>query len=234
MIDASERARLTARGCEPTEPEPSYHVVRKFLSQTQCEDLITGYTDDDAFRSRISMQRHQFGRGEYSYFRYPLPALVESARTRLYPLLVPWANRIASALNESISYPPTHGEFVAQCHRAGQTKPTALVLRYGVGDYNRLHRDLYGDTVFPIQGTVLLSDEADFDGGEFVLVENRPRQQSIATVVSLQRGDLVLFPVCDRPVPGVRRTLRATLRHGVSEVTRGSRWTLGLIFHDAA
>jgi hypothetical protein len=177
------------------------------------------------------MARHGFGRGEYKYFAYPLPGRVAQLRETLYPRLVPIANRWNERLRSEMRFPPTHGEFLKRCHDAGQTRPTPLLLRYGAGDYNCLHQDLYGEHVFPLQVAILLS--ADFTGGEFVLTEQRPRMQSRVTVVPLCQGDGVVFAVNHRPVEGARGPYRVTMRHGVSALRSGTRHTLGIIFHDA-
>ena len=180
------------------------------------------------------MSRHGFGRGEYRYFAYPLPRLIAALRSRLYPPLAAIANRWNEALRVETRYPAEHAAWLERCHRAGQTRPTPLMLRYGEGDYNRLHQDLYGEHVFPIQATILLSVPGrDFEGGEFVLTEQRPRMQSRAEVVPLGQGDAVLFPVHHRPVRGTRGFHRANLRHGVSRLRSGHRHALGIIFHDA-
>jgi hypothetical protein len=180
------------------------------------------------------MAQHGFGRGEYKYFAYPLPDVVAELRTALYPQLAAIANRWNEAMGTTVRYPDDHAAFLQRCHRAGQTRPTPLLLRYGAGDYNCLHQDVYGQHVFPLQVTVLLSVPGrDFSGGEFVLVEQRPRRQSRAEVVALGQGDGVIFPVRHRPVPGSRGTYRVTLRHGVSRVRAGQRHAAGIIFHDA-
>jgi hypothetical protein len=192
------------------------------------------YPDDAAFRSRVVMARHGFGRGEYKYFQYPLPGLVEELRTNLYPRLAPIANRWNEALRIDLRYPAKHAAFLERCHDAGQRRPTPLLLQYGEGDYNCLHQDLYGEHVFPIQVAVLLSEPgADFAGGDFVLTEQRPRMQSRVEVVPLRQGDAVAFAVHHRPMQGARGIYRVNLRHGVSRIRRGHRHTLGIIFHDA-
>jgi uncharacterized protein len=180
------------------------------------------------------MERHRFGRGEYKYFKYPLPATVASLRTVVYPQLVPIANRWNELLGIDARYPAQHAEYIERCHRDGQYKPTPLLLQYGTGDYNCLHQDLYGEHVFPLQLAILLSEpERDFTGGEFVLTEQRPRMQSRPMVVPLRQGDAVLFAVHHRPVQGAKSVYRVNLRHGVSRIRSGHRQTLGIIFHDA-
>ncbi len=210
-------------------------VIEKLLAPEVCRELIGLYARDDRFRSRVVMARHGFGRGEYKYFAYPLPRIVADLRKTLYPPLARIANRWNEALRLDVRYPATHAEYLERCHAAGQCKPTPLLLSYGEGDYNCLHQDLYGEHVFPLQLAVLLSQpEKDFDGGEFVLVEQRPRMQSRVEVMSLRQGDAVIFPVHHRPVQGARGVHRVNLRHGVSRVRSGKRRTLGIIFHDAA
>ena len=204
------------------------------LQPGQCVDLAELYARDEGFRSRIVMARHGFGRGEYRYFSYPLPQLVQSLRASLYPCLVPTANRWNELLRLEPRYPQEHAAFLAQCHAAGQRLPTPLLLRYGTGDYNCLHQDIYGEQVFPLQAAILLSEPGrDFEGGEFVMTEQRPRAQSRVEVLELHQGDLVLFAVRDRPVMGVRGSFRVKHRHGVSRLRSGQRHTLGIIFHDA-
>jgi hypothetical protein len=199
-----------------------------------CAALAAAYDDHAAFRSRVVMSRYGFGSGEYKYYAYPLPPAVHALRTAFYPRLVDLANRWNEALGVAARYPDSHEAFLARCHDAGQQRPTPLLLKYGSGDYNCLHQDLYGEHVFPLQVAVLLSQPGrDFGGGEFVLTEQRPRQQSRAEVVPLQQGDAVVFAVSHRPVSGARGSYRVTLRHGVSRVRSGKRFTLGLIFHDA-
>jgi hypothetical protein len=209
-------------------------VVNGLVAPEACTALAEGYDAEDTFRSRIVMARHGFGRGEYKYFAYPLPPLVRELRAALYPSLAAIANHWNAAMGIAMSYPDTLAEFLERCHRAGQTKPTPLVLRYAEGDYNCLHQDVYGEHLFPIQATVLLAEPGrDFTGGEFVLAEQRPRMQSRVEVVPLDRGDCVIFPVRHRPVRGSRGSYRVTMRHGVSRLRSGRRHTLGIIFHDA-
>jgi len=210
-------------------------VAERVLSVEQCRALTAMYAEEPRFRSRVIMSRHGFGRGEYKYFNYPLPPLVADLRTSLYPHLAAIANRWNAALGIDVRYPAAHARFLARCHAAGQTKPTPLMLRYGAGDYNCLHQDLYGEHVFPLQATILLSDpDRDFTGGEFVLTEQRPRMQSRAEVIPLAQGDAVVFAVNQRPVRGSRGVYRVRMRHGVSRIRSGRRLTIGLIFHDAA
>ena len=209
-------------------------LLPDLLSAGDCAALIAGYDDAARYRSRVVMERHGFGKGEYKYFSYPLPPLIADMRSALYRHLAPIANRWNAAMGLEVRYPGTHAEFVATCHQAGQSRPTPLILRYRAGDYNCLHQDLYGALAFPLQMAVLLSAPGgDFDGGQFVLTEQRPRQQSRPMVVPLQKGDAVLFAVHHRPVAGTRGPYRVNLRHGVSRVTRGERYTMGIIFHDA-
>ncbi len=212
----------------------AYAVMSAVLSPRECDSLVATYQANERFRSRIEMARHGFGSGEYKYFGYPLPEIVAGLRAALYPPLSGIANRWNETLGVELRYPDDHAAFLDRCHRAGQTKPTPLMLQYGAGDYNRLHQDLYGDHVFPLQVTFLLSTPGlDFSGGEFVLAEQRPRMQSRAEVVPLGQGDGVVFPVRHRPVRGTRGFHRVNLRHGVSRVRSGHRHTLGIIFHDA-
>ncbi len=215
--------------------ERGWATTAPLLTRAERKELIAAYDDDARFRSTVTMARHGFGRGEYRYFRYPLPSLVRSLREALYEQLAPIANRWREALRVGAPFPEQHRDYVAMCHAAGQTRPTPLLLRYGPGDYNCLHQDLYGALAFPLQAAFLLSDpDADFTGGEFVLTEQRPRMQSRAHVVPLAAGEAVIFAVNHRPVQGTRGTYRVTMRHGVSEVHSGRRLTLGVIFHDAA
>jgi hypothetical protein len=209
-------------------------TIERFLSADECRAIAVLYDDDSSFRSRIVMTRHGFGRGEYKYFRYPLPDIIADLRAALYPRLAPIANRWNESMRIEVRYPRQHAEFLERCHGAGQVRPTPLLLRYGAGDFNALHQDLYGEHVFPLQAAFLLCEpEKDFTGGELVLTEQRPRMQSRAAVVPFRRGDGVLFAVHHRPVQGTRGTYRVNLRHGVSEVRSGRRHTLGVIFHDA-
>ena len=215
--------------------ERGYATTAALLTSEQCRGLATLYEREEAFRSRVVMQRHGFGRGEYKYLRYPLPPIVESLRQAIYPQLVPIANRWREQLHEAGRFPPALGAFLKECHEAGQERPTPLLLKYETGDYNCLHQDLYGPLVFPLQLTVLLSaSEDDFIGGEFLLVEQRPRAQSRGEVVPLRQGEAVIFPVHHRPIQGIRGPYRVTMRHGVSRLRSGRRFTLGIIFHDAA
>jgi uncharacterized protein len=218
-------AEIDQHGCATTGP---------LLTAVECAALIGDYGSDDRFRSRIVMARHGFGRGEYKYFAYPLPETVSALRTALYRPLGEIANRWNETMGMQERYPAGHEAFLARCHAAGQTKPTPLLLQYGAGDYNCLHQDLYGEHVFPLQATFLLSQPgADFEGGEFVLTEQRPRMQSRVEVVPLAQGEAVIFPVHHRPMHGTRGTYRVNMRHGVSRVRSGRRYTLGVIFHDA-
>lgn len=211
-----------------------YAHLGRLLSASAIASLTELYRVPDAFRSRVVMQRHGFGLGEYQYFAYPLPKAVSSLRRELYRVLAPIANDWNDKLGLAPRYPPSHGGFIRLCREAGQTRPTPLILRYEEGDYNRLHQDLYGEIAFPIQVVILLSDPGDFDGGEFVLTEQRPRMQSRATVVPLEPGHGVAFAVNERPQRGSRGYYRVKHRHGVSVVRRGDRYTLGIIFHDAS
>jgi uncharacterized protein len=215
--------------------EAGWATVPGLLTVAECDEIVALYADETAFRRRIVMQRHAYGSGEYQYFRYPLPASVAALRRAVYPRLMPLANRWRERLREAERFPPALDAYLALCHAAGQTRPTPLVLKYRAGDYNRLHQDLYGPLVFPLQLTILLSDaQRDFAGGEFLLVETRPRMQSKGEVVPLAQGEAVIFPVHHRPAAGSRGYHRATMRHGVSRVRAGQRYTLGIIFHDAA
>jgi hypothetical protein len=223
---AAMHAELDAQGAA---------VIRGLLSAHACRELSALYAQDTLFRSRVVMARHGFGRGEYRYFAYPLPTLVEMLRTSLYPTLLPVANRWHAAIGLPVRFPERHAEFIARCHTAGQQRPTPLLLQYGPDDYNCLHQDLYGEHVFPLQVAVLLSEPGrDFEGGEFVMTEQRPRMQSRPMVLPLRQGDAAVIAVHQRPVQGTRGVYRVNLRHGVSRVRAGQRHTLGVIFHDAA
>jgi len=210
-------------------------VVERLLPPADCSALAALYGDAARFRSRVVMARHGYGRGEYQYFARPLPGPVASLRTALYPHLVPIANRWHAAMGLDTRFPPDHAAFLERCHAAGQSRPTPLLLQYGPGDYNCLHQDLYGEHVFPLQVVVLLSQPGrDFEGGEFVMTEQRPRLQSRPMVVPLVQGDAAVIAVHQRPVQGTRGVYRVNLRHGVSMLRAGRRHTLGIIFHDAA
>ena len=209
-------------------------VIPQLLSAPECRALAALFAQDRLFRSRVVMARHGFGRGEYRYFAYPLPALIAPWREALYAPLAPIANTWNERLGLELRFPAVHAEFLARCHAAGQARPTPLLLRYEAGDFNCLHQDLYGEHVFPLQVAVLLSHPgADFEGGEFVITEQRPRKQSRVEVLNLRQGDAAVFAVSHRPVEGARGNHRVNLRHGVSRIRSGERHTLGLIFHDA-
>jgi hypothetical protein len=222
---AQAMSELDAQGCA---------VLKGLLSRDECRALAALYPDDKHFRSKVVMGRHGFGRGEYKYFSYPLPAVIAELRPALYAQLRDVANRWNEAMGIEIRYPHSHEAFLKRCHAAGQTRSTPLLLQYGPGDYNCLHQDLYGEHVFPLQVAILLSEPGrDFTGGEFVLTEQRPRMQSRPEVVPLGQGDAVAFAVHHRPVRGTRGFYRVNLRHGVSRIRSGHRHTLGVIFHDA-
>ena len=209
-------------------------MLPALLTGNECVDIAALYDDEPRFRSRVVMARHGFGRGEYKYFAYPLPSTIAALRASFYPRLVPIANSWNESMRIDVRYPDTHAEFIERCHRAGQTRPTPLLLKYGEGDFNALHQDVYGEHLFPLQAMVLLSQPgADFTGGEFVLTEQRPRMQSRAEVVPLNQGDAVVWAVRNRPVHGSRGSYRVNMRHGVSRLRSGHRQTLGIIFHDA-
>lgn len=218
-------AELDAYGCA---------VISRLLSFAECAAIASLYPQEAYFRSHVIMARHGFGKGEYRYFRYPLPDPLGQLRTALYARLAPFANGWNERMGDAMRYPAAHADYLALCHAAGQVRPTPLLLRYVEGDFNALHQDLYGELVFPIQVAILLSEPGrDFTGGEFVLTEQRPRMQSRAEVVPLRQGDAVAFAVRDRPVRGSKGDYRVKLRHGVSRIRSGLRHTLGLIFHDA-
>ena len=229
-VDGLDWARISrdldAQGCAR---------IERLFSPDECRTVASMYPNEVLFRTRVVMARHGFGRGEYKYFRYPLPAMVAELRAALYHHLAPAANRWNEAMDIDVRYPEKHASFIQRCHDAGQVRPTPLLLQYGEGDYNCLHQDLYGEHVFPIQVAILLSEPGkDFTGGEFVLTEQRPRMQSRPQVVPLRQGDAVAFAVHHRPVKGTRGFYRVNLRHGVSRLRSGYRHTLGIIFHDAA
>ena len=212
-----------------------FTVAPGLVGADECRALAALWPDAERFRKHIVMQRHGYGQGEYQYFAYPLPGPVEALRQALYPELAAVANRWNAELGLAKRFPPTLKGWLRQCHEGGQKRPTPLLLHYGPGDYNCLHRDLYGELVFPLQATILLSEPGrDFAGGEFMLVEQRPRMQSRGEVVPLGQGDAVLFAVNQRPVKGTRGFHRTAMRHGVSSLRTGERFTLGIIFHDAA
>jgi hypothetical protein len=218
-------ADLDSQGCA---------LIDTLLSPEECLAFAALYPEERLFRSTVHMARHGFGKGEYRYFRYPLPDRLAELRATLYRRLAPIADRWNERMGVARRYPPEHADYLAECHEAGQRRPTPLLLRYGPGDYNCLHQDLYGDLVFPLQVAVLLSEPGqDFTGGEFVLTEQRPRLQSRAEVVPLRQGDGVAFAVNQRPVAGSRGSCRVAMRHGVSRIRSGQRHTLGIIFHDA-
>src|SRR5690242_11584468 len=218
-------AHLNAYGCA---------VLEGLLTPKECQSAAALYADDENFRSQIHMARHGFGKGEYKYFRYPLPALLNALRPALYTRVVSVANDWNARMKISARYPRQHADYLKLCHKAGQARPTPLLLQYAPGDFNCLHQDLYGELAFPLQFTILLSQPGlDFTGGEFVLTEQRPRMQSRVEVVPLQQGDAVVFAVNSRPAQGSKGDYRVNMRHGVSRLRSGQRHTLGIIFHDA-
>lgn len=228
-VDALDWARIAQEL-----DDSGYALLGEILAPQECDALAALYPVEEHFRSRVIMERYRFGRGEYKYFRYPLPAIIFELRTTLYPHFTEVANRWNQVMGSDVRYPGEHAAYLGLCHAAGQGRPTPLLLRYGPGDFNCLHQDLYGQHVFPIQITILLSRPGeDFTGGEFVLVEQRPRMQSRAEVVALRKGDAVAFAVHQRPVQGKRGYYRVNFRHGVSRLRSGNRYTLGIIFHDA-
>jgi hypothetical protein len=222
---ANVTSELDSHGCA---------VIGPLITPEECDALTASYETDGLFRSRVVMARHGYGRGEYRYFSYTLPVLICELRTALYPPLAEIANGWNETMGIEIRYPGEHQAFLDRCHKAGQTKPTPLLLQYGPDDYNCLHQDLYGEHVFPLQVAILLARPGvDFTGGEFILTEQRPRMQSRAEVVPLSQGQGVIFPVHHRPVKGTRGAYRVNMRHGVSRLRSGRRHTLGIIFHDA-
>lgn len=237
-MEQSIEARLDAadwtRAAEELDRQ-GWTVIPGLLTASECTEVSGLYDEEDRFRSTVVMARHGYGRGEYRYFAYPLPPLVAGLRSGLYPRFAPIANDWSRRLGTGVTFPGKHAEFLERCHAAGQRRPTPLVLRYRAGDYNCLHQDLYGEHVFPLQAAILLDRPGeDFEGGEFMLTEQRPRMQSRGSVVPLGRGDAVVFAVNQRPVEGSRGPYRVAMRHGVSTVRSGRRRTLGIIFHDAA
>jgi len=214
--------------------EKGFAIIPKFLTDKQCNELIQGYNNPNAYRKTVVMERHRFGLGEYKYFNYPLPDLIQQIRTEIYPHLVPIANLWFKALNINRQFPPTHQELLQQCHDNNQQKATVLILKYRKGGHNTLHQDLYGAVYFPIQIVLFLSEpDKDFTGGEFVLTQQIPRAQSKAIVLKPKKGDIVVFTTNFRPVKGTRGYYRVNMKHGVSEIKSGERYTLGIIFHDA-
>jgi hypothetical protein len=233
--EAQRMARIDWPAATAALDAQGWALVPQLLSSKECDATASLYARHDGFRSRVVMARHGFGQGEYRYFSYPLPPLVGTLRGALYEHLAPVANAWHARMGIAVTFPKTHAEYLDRCHRAGQRRPTPLLLQYEEGDYNCLHQDLYGELVFPLQATVLLSAPGeDFLGGEFVLTEQRPRMQSRASVVPLAKGDAVIFAVNNRPHKGARGDYRVVMRHGVSKIRHGRRHTLGIIFHDAA
>ena len=227
-------AQLDWKAIEASLWERGYAQTDPLLTAKECAALVALYSKDQLFRSRIDMKRFRFGEGEYKYFTYPLPPLVQALRETIYPRLAVIANAWVKALAQPDGFPLTHDKLLACCRRKGQTKPTPLLLRYAAGDYNCLHQDIYGAVAFPLQLTAFLSrPDRDFSGGEFLLVEQRPRAQSRAEVLAPDQGEIVIFATRHRPVEGSRGYYRVNMRHGVSTVRSGSRCTLGVIFHDA-
>lgn len=211
-----------------------FACVPGLIGANQCEELIRGYPAANAYRKTVVMERYRFGLGEYKYYNYPLPPMVQSLRENIYPYLVPVANQWMSLLNIETEFPSTHESLQAQCHAHEQSKLTPLILKYGIGGFNTLHQDLYGDVYFPLQAAICLNKPgADYAGGEFVMTQQIPRAQSKVSVLNPQQGDMIIFTTNFRPIKGAQGYYRANMRHGVSEVTRGTRHTLGIIFHDA-
>ena len=234
MDVAARLARLDWRAIEADLWERGYAKTPPLLTPAECGELIALYADESRFRSRVDMAQFRFGIGDYKYFTAPLPALVEALRVHAYPPLAAVANQWEAALGTAVLHPPDLAALLARCRRRGQTKPTPLMLRYAAGGYNCLHQDLYGDVVFPLQLTCFLSRrDVDYAGGEFLLVEQRPRAQSRGEAITTEQGEIVIFTTRYRPVETARGYYRATVRHGVSRITHGSRYTLGVIFHDA-
>lgn len=215
--------------------EHGYALVKQVINVDECDQLAKGYDQKELYRKTINMERYRFGLGEYKYFNYPLPVIIEQTRQNVYPHLAPVANTWMKVLNINRQFPETHRELIEECHTHQQTKPTPLILRYDKGGYNTLHQDLYGDIYFPMQLVLFLGEPGkDYEGGEFILIEQRPRAQSKAIVLKPEKGDMLIFTTNFRPVKGSRGYYRVNMKHGVSEVTSGRRHTLGIIFHDAA
>ncbi len=226
--------RIDPSAIERDLAEHGYARTPPILSAAECAELVKTYSDDSRFRSTVDMERHRFGRGRYRYLAYPLPAMVAELRARLYEGLAPIANTWSEALRRETRYPATLADYTALCHRAGQTRPTPLLLRYETDGYNCLHQDLYGDLAFPLQAAAFLSrPDEDYGGGEFLLLEQRPRAQSRGEAIRMERGELLVFPNADRPTQGKRGVVRTNMKHGVSRIAWGERYVLGLIFHDA-
>jgi len=234
----NEETRVAAADWEAVAKDLDHEgwaVLKGLVPPETCAQVAALYREDRPFRNHVHMARHGFGQGEYRYFAYPLPDIVQALRSALYPRLAPIANRWYARMDMPTRFPDDHAEFLQRCHAAGQRRPTPLLLEYGPGDYNCLHQDLYGEHVFPLQAAVLLSRPGqDFTGGEFVLTEQRPRMQSRPAVVPLEQGDAVILAVNQRPQRGARGDYRVTMRHGVSKLHSGKRHALGIIFHDAA
>jgi len=232
---ATRLARYAWADVEQHLDDQGWSLLPKLLPGKVCQSLAHGYDRDELYRSTVDMARHQFGKGQYRYFQYPLPRIIDALRHDLYARLAPLANAWAGRLHATFRYPPRLDGFLQRCHRDGQTRPTPLVLRYHAGDYNRLHQDLYGPLNFPLQVLVVLSQHgSDYDGGEVIFVEQQPRAQSKAVALQPDRGDAIIFTNRERPVRGSRGFYRVQMRHGASEVRRGERFVLGIIFHDAA
>jgi len=215
--------------------EHGYALVKQVITTDECDGLAKGYDQNVLYRKTINMERYRFGQGEYKYFNYPLPAVIEQVRHSVYPYLVPVANNWMRVLNVNKQFPSALAELLDECHAHQQTRPTPLILRYDKGGYNTLHQDLYGEIYFPMQLVLFLDEPGkDYEGGEFVLIEQRPRAQSKAIVLRPQKGDMLIFTTNFRPVKGTKGYYRVNMKHGVSELTSGRRHTLGIIFHDAA
>lgn len=233
-LPAVDLAQRNWQSIEESLNQYGFAIVKSLLNKSQCQSVIECYPGEQGYRKRVVMERHGFGKGEYKYFSYPLPNLIEQLRADLYENLVPIANRWNLVMKTEQQYPESYQRYLEECHVVGQTLPTPLILKYVPDDYNCLHQDLYGENVFPLQMAILLSEPGDdFEGGEFVITEQRPRIQSKVNVVPLRQGDAVIFAVHHKPVNGVRGAYRVNLRHGVSRVISGNRYTLGIILHDA-